>query len=49
MNDEKRVNIVILGFNPYLATIFVSKMSSAFSSAAYIQVHFRFDFFNGSK
>ena len=33
MNDEKRVNIVILGCNTYLATIFVSKMSSAFSSA----------------
>ena len=33
MNDEKRVNIVILGCNPYLATIFVSKMSSAFSLA----------------
>ena len=31
--------------NPHPANVFVLKMVSAFRSAAYIQVHFRIDFF----
>ena len=41
--------ILDTNINHYPATIFVPKKSSAFTSAAYIQVHIRLYFFHGNK